>query len=724
MSVLETLSDSWRHFVASLAPPSRRNAAGGLVIGGPRTQATWPNYGLDGQVERAYKLAVVAACIDAIARDVSAAPLKVYRKVDGRPEEEPQHPARLVVHAPNPAMSESEFWYFVVAMAASTGFCVIEKVRSGAGRPVQLWPLVSPWLKVRPRPQQMPEWEYRVPGNDPWVLAAENVILVTYRPDPWGGWTGRSPLTSLKRQLAISDQMTDFLAVLFENGGVPPIGLRVLPQDGIIPKLDEGERETILESFAQKYGGARNWHKPAFLGGLEVTRIGLDLGELLWPDIRDRIETDVCIAFGLPSGFVGTLAGLQRNTFSNYENSTRQYYDGTVAPLWSRLDGAFTRGLLVEFDSGLTREFAFDVSEITALQEDETPKWDRAIRGVASGMLTLDDGRSQVGLPPFEGGAGDVLLIPFSASITRPADLAILAGQTAEPPQPVPAALAPFAEPDEGDEPEAPEDEEERALRFTVRADRGYRADRQTRAAIHTRSKKAIAKLSRVGAQRLRAFWRAQGKRIAEEATRSVPVGANGHQSRALENIDWQAEERALADVLTRFYALNGETAFAEVADLLKVDVAWDLANPNVKHLMAELGRRIGGISETTRLDVSRVVTEALDEGVTNEELGKRLTGLFEESYRSRSMTVARTESFQAYTRASVLGYEETGQVAEVEILDNPEHDEPYPGALDGLTCAGRNELVVPLGQAQLHIDSEHINGSMAISPVIQLGGS
>lgn len=715
MSVLETLSDSWRHFVASLAPPSRRNAAGGLVIGGPRTQATWPNYGLDGQVERAYKLAVVAACIDAIARDVSAAPLKVYRKVDGQPEEEPQHPARLVVHAPNPAMSESEFWYFVVAMAASTGFCVIEKVRSGAGRPVQLWPLVSPWLKVRPRPQQMPEWEYRVPGNDPWVLAAENVILVTYRPDPWGGWTGRSPLTSLKRQLAISDQMTDFLAVLFENGGVPPIGLRVLPQDGIIPKLDEGERETILESFAQKYGGARNWHKPAFLGGLEVTRIGLDLGELLWPDIRDRIETDVCIAFGLPSGFVGTLAGLQRNTFSNYENSTRQYYDGTVAPLWSRLDGAFTRGLLVEFDPGLTREFAFDVSEITALQEDETPKWDRAIRGVASGMLTLDDGRSQVGLPPFEGGAGDVLLIPFSASITRPADLAILAGQTAEPPQPVPAALAPFAEPDEGDEPEAPEDEEERALRFTVRADRGYRADRQTRAAIHTRSKKAIAKLSRVGAQRLRAFWRAQGKRIAEEATRSaVP------EQRALENIDWQAEERALADVLTRFYALNGETAFAEVADLLKVDVAWDLANPNVKHLMAELGQRIGGISETTRLDVSRVVTEALDEGVSLHELSERLTGLFEETYRGRAMAVGRTESQVAYNSASLTGYAETGQVSQVEMLDNRAHG-GYGGDGDGLTCEERDGMVVDFGQAQMSVQGTHPNCILALSPILPM---
>lgn len=716
MTILAAITDSWRHFVASLAPPSRRDAAGGLVIGGPRTQAAWPTYGLDGQVERAYKLAVVAACIDAVARDVSAAPLKVYREVDGQLEEEPRHPARLVVHAPNPAMSESEFWYFIVAMAASTGFCVIEKVRSGAGRPVQLWPLVSPWLKVRPRPQQMPEWEYRVPGNDPWALAAENVILVTYRPDPWGGWTGRSPLTSLKRELAISDQMTDFLSVLFERGGVPPLGLKVLPQDGVVPKLTTGEREAILESFAQRYGGARNWDKPAFLGGLEVHRIGLDLGELLYPDIREYIETTICVAFGVPSGLIGTLAGMARNTFSNYESSVRHYYDGTISPMWARLDGAFTRGLLTEFDPDLTREMDFDTSEIKALQEDQTPKRDWALRAWSGGMISLDDSLAEVGLPPLPNGAGAVRIIPFSATVVKTSDLLVLAGEATEPPQPVPAALAPVTEPGDGDEEpeEETEDDEERALRFTARAGRGYRADRQTRAVIHARSKKAIAKLARVGAQRLRAFWRAQGKRIAEEATRSAVAA----EQRALEAIDWEAEREALAEVLRRFYALNGETAFADVADLLKVDIAWDLANPNVKRLLTELGGRITGISETTRIDVSRIVTEALDEGVSLQELSQRLTGLFETTYKNRAMTVSRSESQNAYNSAALLGYSESGVVGSVEMLDNRAHG-GYGGDGDGLTCEERDGMVVDFAQAQLSVNGTHPNCILALSPIL-----
>ena len=93
-------------------------------------------------------------------------------------------------------------------------------------------------------------------------------------------------------------------------------------------------------------------------------------------------------------------------------------------------------------------------------------------------------------------------------------------------------------------------------------------------------------------------------------------------------------------------------------------------------------------------------------------ELEQRLTGLFEETYKGRAMTMARTVSQIAYNRANVLGYEESGQIAYVELLDNPEHTDDY-GALEGLSCADRNGLIVPLGEAQLHIESEHPNGSL-----------
>lgn len=740
-----SIKDALRSFI--YGPDLDRRAApafaGGLVAGGTRAAAVWPSYDLDGQIARGYRLAVLHACIDAIARDVSAAPLRVYQEIDGQPHEQPQHLARALLANPNPAMSEAEFWYFVTAQAALTGFCVIEKARSAAGLPVQLWPLVSPWLKVRPVAQAAPDWEYRVPGNPAWPLAAADVIVVTYRPDPYGAPTGRTPVTSLKRELAIDDQMTDLLNVLLERGGVPPVGLRVLPQDGKIPKLDQAEADRIVERWRQKYGGVHNWDKPAYLGGLSVERIGLDLGEMLFPDVRDWIELHICTALGVPAGMIGTKAGLERNTFTNYKESVQQYYDGTISPLWARLDGALTRGLLPEFDPAGIISFEFDTSGIRALQEDEGPKWDRAIQAVGAGILTVDDARAQVGLPPLPNGAGEVLLLPFSVTPTRPEDLP-LAGS-------LPAAANPPALPsgDSGDDTGDGDNAD------TTLADRplAFRADGrlmlQSRAALHQRSKQTIARLAGVGAPKLRAFWRAQGKRIVEVVTarsfdgvdsdgRMIFTGtgrlfrvagydafaasfdkvARPLEARDLTEIDWDDEERRLAEVLRQFYVLNGETAFAAASAQLSAEIAFDLANPNVRRVLDRLASRIRGIHETTMNDVRQVVADALDEGVTMSELSDRLTGLFEQTYKSRAMTSARTESQVAYNSASTLAYQESGKVASAELLDNPNHGD-YAGDADGYTCATRNGLIVPLEETQVHIEGTHINCILAVAPVL-----
>jgi len=727
----------------------RRDAAGALVPGGLRNRAVWPAYDLDGQLARGYKLAVVQACLDAIARDTSAAPLRVYRRVDGQPREDTgsaaARNARALIGAPNPAMSEAEFWYFVVSMAAATGFCLVEKVRSDAGRPVQLWPLVSPWVKVKPRPQALPDWEYKVPGNDPWPLRAEDVALVTYRPDPWGGWTGRTPMTAIKRELAIDDQLTDFLNVLLERGGVPPLGLRVVPQgpEKIVPRISEAERDLILASWQQRYGGARNWDKPAFLGGVEPVPLGLNLGEMLYPDVRDAIETHVCTAFGVPPGLVGTMAGLARNTFSNYESSVRHYYDGTIAPLWARLDGTFTRALLPEFDPSGRLEFGFDTSEIKALQEDETPRWQRATAALGAGLATLDDARAEVGLPPLPGKAGNVLLLPFSATPTRPEDLAAIAEEAGKPP--APAALVPGGTGQDQGEGDDEEEGAARSPRATVAVEvggrRGYRLDVESRAAFGAANRTAIRRLGARGAPMLRAFWRQQGARVvaavAQSADRfdalterdmvAMPRSDRDRlvaEARDIDDIDWDAEEEALRKVLQRFYVLAGETAFANASAQLQLGIAWDLANPNVRRVLADLAGRIKGIADTTREDVRRVVGAALDEGVTMDELAARLEGLFEETYKGRSLTVGRTEAQVAYNRANVLAYQESGVVLASELLDNPRHDTD-PSPLDGMTCAERNGLVVSLEEAPTHISSEHPNGTLAIAPVLAtpLGG-
>jgi hypothetical protein len=81
-------------------------------------------------------------------------------------------------------------------------------------------------------------------------------------------------------------------------------------------------------------------------------------------------------------------------------------------------------------------------------------------------------------------------------------------------------------------------------------------------------------------------------------------------------------------------------------------------------------------------------------------------------------MTVASTESQVAYNRANVLGYAESGQIAYVELFDNPNHGD-YAGDGDGLTCAQRDGMIVPLEEAQTHIEGTHPNCILAVAPVL-----
>jgi hypothetical protein len=140
--------------------------------------------------------------------------------------------------------------------------------------------------------------------------------------------------------------------------------------------------------------------------------------------------------------------------------------------------------------------------------------------------------------------------------------------------------------------------------------------------------------------------------------------------------------------------------------------------NPRLAQFIERLAERVVGINATTKADISRIVTEGLLDGVTMPELAGRLDGLFEQTYAGRSSTIARTESQVAYNQASTLAYAESGVVSQAELLDNPDHDDDY-GALDGLSCAERNGLIVDLADVDMHVMSEHPNGTLAVAPYL-----
>lgn len=724
----------------------------GFNITTPRYQVgspQWQSANAEAFAKAFRSQAAVYACVLKRANGVSQAPLRVYKESDGDPDEQPDHGLRKLMANPNPVTSEAEFHVHTITQMDAVGFAAIEIERAVAGNILGLWHLRADWLRMIPQDQAPPTWEYRVPGRDPRIIPAEEIIVIPGGPSTDLKPVGMPPIEVALREIGINDSATDFLKLFLDTGGVPRHAL-ISPNE----IKDQAKADALKERWSQTYGGYRNWTQVALLhGGLDVKEIGANLDGLAYPQLRALLETHICAVYGVPPILVGMQAGLDAATYSNYAQARRAFFEDTIASLWSRIAGAIGRSLLPAFgnEAGDGVYVAFDTSNVVALQEDATQRWARAKEAATAGLITLNQFQSLVGLPGF-GKDGDVLLLPFSVAPTRPDDLSKLADQTAEPPEP---PVDPNKAPAEDDDDEEPADDEpsgdaddeatrnaetrrnaeaEREVRTMLLGgnvrDGGTRHYVQSIAARHglrelpiemrerivSGNRRQVTRLATQQWAILATLFRSQGERVAKAYGKRSAEAFERRDIADLDALFGELDEEMRAS-LTAFYQRAGETAYRTASRVIGVGIDFDLSNPYVRRTQRDLARRIVGINETTRSDVRNVITDGIEAGKTHTAIADDLRGLYSENYRNRSLTIARTESQVAYNLSNADAYKASGRVLAMIVHDNPLHDSD-PGS-DGLTCAQRNGVITDVDAVQRHIYAEHPNGTMATSPLL-----
>lgn len=92
------------------------------------------------------------------------------------------------------------------------------------------------------------------------------------------------------------------------------------------------------------------------------------------------------------------------------------------------------------------------------------------------------------------------------------------------------------------------------------------------------------------------------------------------------------------------------------------------LENENVQRVLEELATRVKGITETTRERIRELVGQSAREGWSVDDLRQRIdeSGVFGAA---RAEMIAVTETAAAYSRGSLLAYQESGVVSGVEWL-------------------------------------------------------
>jgi hypothetical protein len=186
---------------------------------------------------------------------------------------------------------------------------------------------------------------------------------------------------------------------------------------------------------------------------------------------------------------------------------------------------------------------------------------------------------------------------------------------------------------------------------------------------LRTRVTKAIAAVTKkvIGAQR-----KALLAKLEERSTKLAKATDDDLREllRTLEQNPWDDDARdRLRDLLSQLASDRSTAALDHVGDYVpgtddEYAVLLDQANEAaVAWAQDRVGNLITEVSTTTQDAVNELVANAIEEGLTNDQLAERLGSAFDFSD-DRALMIARTETANADVAGTLIGFRESGVVA------------------------------------------------------------
>ncbi|ADU50162.1 phage portal protein, HK97 family [Thermaerobacter marianensis DSM 12885] len=671
-----------------------KQVAGGTVVS-PGV-ARWPEDGYANWAREAYgKNELVYACITEIATSVPEAPLRIYRDTAAGWEEVPDHPLRQLIRRPNPVLSEYELWELTVVHLYLAGNAYWEIVRSRDGRPKELWPLRPDRVRIIPDPDPRIHHTYAYAVDGQLYPLGTDVLHFKF-PNPLDEYFGQPPLRAAVRAVAVDNEATAYVQSLLQNDAMPRV--IVTTQQ----KLDEDTVERLRSRWRERYG-RENRGMPAFLqAGMDVKVLGLNLKDLEFPDLRATSESRICAAFGVPPVLVGAKVGLDRSTFANYSEARRSFWEETISPLLRRLADRINHKLLPMFRDSEGLEARFDTSEVSALQESVNEKWRRITEAVEAGWLMVDEARAEAGYDPFPDGRGRVLLRPTSVAEVPVGGGGEDGGGGGEPgddeaparrPRPTPGGdEGGLGEPGDtpGAEPSTPTED------GPPPGGDGEPGKQRSGPRRILKSREAIAESRNRLADRYERRWREWAREEfqaeARDTLRAFWLATTGRRFKALADDELMEFLTTLEQMgiswRQRIQDGSAELIYEQLVDAAgeagsELDVAFQLNNDFAKRFVERYVFIFAqALSRASQDRIREIILAGQRDGLTINEMKRRLLEEFDDWTAARAERVARTETLRASNAGAMMAYQQAG-VQVVEWL--PAGDAcPYCKALKG----------------------------------------
>lgn len=359
--------------------------------------------------ETALRVPAVRRAVSLIAEAVATLPFKTYG--EGR-ELAKDHQAYGLVHDwANDWTSAEQLREQLTADALLTGNGFAHVIRNGMGRPVELHRMDPGAVAIEHDAFGEPSFRVRLTDGGTAVLRHQDVLHIQ-------ALRGVSPILLAREAIALALAAEAHLGGFFKNGGRPS-GVILHPN-----KLEAESLKKLAKSWALSTGGEQAGSTAILDEGMQFKEVAVKLADAEFSEVRREQVREIARAFNVPPAL---LYELSRGTWSNFEQSHRDFLTGTLRPWIARWQAAYSRVLLATEERGA---FYIEATPDDLLSVEFAARATAYSQYRAMGAMTANEVRAGLNLPPMA--EGDVLQNPFT---TTAAD--------------APAAPAPKDNPDE-----------------------------------------------------------------------------------------------------------------------------------------------------------------------------------------------------------------------------------------------------------------------------------
>jgi len=625
----------------------------------------------------------VYSAIEIFSNAAGAVDWGVERYVRGEWEALDEHPMLALLRRPNPKMSGTRMIRDLVKWRLIGGEFYLARNTKPSGPPRELWVLPVPRMEIKPSLSAIDPvayYEYRVGGNRERIEPDHLLHLPRFH--PLDDFYGMSPLESVARMIDQATGAADFNLGLLQNGGIPPGFLRSDDE------LTDSEFARLKKSM-DTWGHATQSGKPQLLeGGLTWQSAATSPKDMEMLEAQRMFALKFAQVIGVPAEF---LSGAGEKKYSNAAEARKALYTEGVLPELDDIRDALNGWLAPMFGGDVRLVYLSE--SIDALQEDENARWARAD---ASKDLTIDETRKLKGYEPLPGGAGDVVLVPFSVAPLGSESSG--GGSEGEPPAETP--------PSDDDEPEPAAKQKSLSLGTEERKAAHWKR-------VDAQRSRVVGKARDSAAARLRAENNAIGKAVAD-APNPAAVLKRAEQAIDAGKDEWRTTLEKLALQIAEPFA---EETLRDLDASEKSKAAGDWRDGVLRYVKRAVARKVTRITDTTKREIRSIVATAIEEGLSVPDIASRINSLqLEQVIPRRAEVIARTEVVQASNAGSVAAAESTGLDLQKEwIATRDGRERSAHGAMDAKTVpmdepfeVDGSELLFP-GDGSLGADASQV---------------